>query len=105
MVYLFVLLGDLIVVTSVAIDSNLGRVFFHVVEAVTETEEILHLHFLIEFYECIVKLRQAFNLVLTRYVYIFYGARIFQLPTCTWIDFDGFFFYSDSSVEKIVSNC
>ena len=52
----FVILSDIVVLGSVAIDRKLGD-FLEVVEAVTETEKVLHLHFFFEFDKCVVKLR------------------------------------------------
>ena len=83
----FVILSDIVVLGSVAIDRKLGD-FLEVVEAVTETEKVLHLHFFFEFDKCVVKLRQLLSLVFLRDVHFFYSAGIFQLPISSWVNFD-----------------
>ena len=75
------------------------RGFLEAVEAATKTQKVLHLYFLIEFNKRVVKLRLPLSLVLFGDVSFFYGAGIFKLPISSWVNFDGFFFYFDSSVK------
>ena len=95
---LFVILTDAITVSTITVDCKF-RNFFKVVEAATKTQKVLHLYFLIEFNKRVVKLRLPLSLVLFGDVSFFYGAGIFKLPISSWVNFDGFFFYFDSSVK------
>ena len=98
MINFFVIFSDIVVSGSITVDCKF-RNFLEVFEAVSETEEVLHLHFLIEFDKGVVKFMQLLSLVLFGDVYFFDSAGFFQLPICTNIDFDAITLHSDSSMK------
>ena len=90
----FAILSDIVVMRSIAIDCKF-RNFLEIVKTVAKTEEVLHLHFFVEFDKSVVKLRQSLSLELFGDENSFNSIAIAKLPISSWINFYRFFLNSD----------